>query len=277
MKKIVWLLVWFSLSACMALDENEQRVVVSIPQIKEKLPEVASNSKLPTGSKVFVIYAEERKVTTTTSVGATTNGRGSSNSYLKLPELYGRLERDLIKKGFRPVLANLINNDNLYMDSNLMLDRVASLGKSVNAEYTLLIRDAYVGYNAPIAWAKARGCNEVYVSPMLAYVDAVVLRNSTGEIMTSFSYDVTNMANSYNSREGTLYHYSRYEYYDYVEKRGFNLGNKWPSCEYGVDVDQSMPIDNLCWYHSDLNDCRIPQPAFDAYLKEMLGKLLSNI
>lgn len=70
-----------------------------------------------------------------------------------------------------------------------------------------------------------------------------LLNNSTGEVLTSFTYKMTNIESSYNNALTTLYNYSRYKYYDYVESRGFNLPTTdWPSCQYGVKHSKSIPV-----------------------------------
>lgn len=275
------------LSACAPLDKKEQKIEVPIPMMDYGEPEKATSQTMPKGSKIFVIYAQENtknniSVAVSSSIvvsdGAVYIGSscsGCSTSHLTYRSFQGEVERQLINKGFKPTFANLINNDKLYMDSHIMLDRVASLGKSVNAPYTLLIRDAYIGYGEAIAWSKPRGCGKAIVSPLIANLDAILLNNNTGEIMTSFSYKMTNIENSYNSKPATLYHYSRHKYYDYVENRGFNMpGSDWPSCHFGV-THQPEQYDNLCWGTS--NDCKVPENTFKTYRNKTISELISGL
>lgn len=277
------------ITSCAPLSTEEQKIEVDIPILKYGEPETATSQKIPINSKIFVVYAQENPSKNNISVSSSvviSNGSvyigsacsGCSSSQLTYSSFQGEIERNLINKGFRPTFANLINNDKLYMDSNIMLDRVASLGKSVNAPYTLLVRNAYIGYGNSIARVSSRGCNSVYVYPLIAHVDAILLNNSTGEILTSFSYKMTNIEDSYNSKPATLYMYSRYKYYDYVERRGFNFPNTdWPSCQYGVK-HYSLQYDNLCWGNrSNGNDCEIPDNTFKAYRSKVLQTLINNL
>lgn len=274
--------------ACAPLDKEKQLLEVSIPILKHGEPEKATSSNVPKGSKIFVVYAQENRSNNHVSVTSrvvVNNGsvyigsscQGCSKSHLTYQAFQGDVERKMIENGFKPTFANLINNDKLYMDSRIMLDRVASLGKSVNAPYTLLIRDAYIGYGNSIAYAKAAGCDSyARVYPLVANIDAILLNNSTGEVLTSFTYKMTNIEDSYNSNPATLYNYSKYKYYDYVERRGFNLPTTdWPSCRYGVKHSNAQ-YDNLCWSHTG-NGCVIPDNTFRAYRSKIVTELIKSL
>lgn len=273
-------------TACAPLSSEKLKPEVSIPILKYGEPEIATLQKIPVNSKIFVIYAQENPSENNISVSSNvviSNGSvyigsgcaGCSTSHLTYNAFQGDIERNLINKGFRPTFANLINNDKLYMNSTIMLDRVASLGKSVNAPYTLLIRNAYIGYGNSIANVYSRGCNKVSAYPLIANLDAILLNNSTGEILTSFSYKMTNIEDSYNSKPSTLYLYSRYKYYDYIERRGFNFPTTdWPSCQYGV-THQPSQYDNLCW--GEDNSCEIPDNTFKAYRSKVIKALINSL
>lgn len=290
MYKLLQILPFASLAtlvACAPLDNNEQKVQVSIPIQQFGEVEKASSQSIPSSSKIFVVYAQENSKNYSISVSSNvvvsggsvyigSSCEGCSQSSLSYSSFQGDLERKLINRGLKPTFANLINNDKLYMDSRIMLDRVASLGKSVDAPYTLLVRDAYIGYNNRIASVQARGCNLVNVYPLVANIDAILLNNSTGEILTSFTYKITNIENSYNSKPATLYQYSRYKYYDYVENRGFNFPmTDWPSCQYGVE-HQAMQYDNLCWSHTG-NNCAIPDNTLKIYRTKLISELVKSL
>lgn len=284
--KILPLVASFSLIACAPLSDKDQKVEARIPILKYGEPEKATSQRIPNASKVFVVYAQENAkgsrisissnvVVSDGSVYIGSSCSGCSPSHLSYRAFQGEIERQLIQRGLKPTFANLINNDKLYMDSRIMLDRVASLGKSVNAPYTLLVRDAYIGYGSNITWVRARGCNTVYAHPLVANIDAILLNNDTGEILTSFTYKMTNMEDSYNSKPATLYQYSRYKYYDYVEQRGFNLPTTdWPSCQYGVK-HEPVQFDNLCWGES--NGCIIPENTFKAYRSKLISELIKSL
>lgn len=277
-----------AITACAPLDKENQLVEVNIPILKYGEPEKATSQNIPKGSKIFVVYAQENTSGNNVSVSShvvVSNGsvyigsscNGCSKSHLTYQAFQGDVERKMIENGFKPTFANLINNNKLYMDSRIMLDRVASLGQSVNAPYTLLIRDAYIGYGNSISYVRAAGCNDyVKVYPLIANIDAILLNNSTGEVLTSFTYKMTNIEDSYNSNPATLYNYSRYKYYDYVERRGFNLPTTdWPSCEYGVKHSQAQ-YDNLCWSHTG-NGCSIPDNTFKAYRSKIVSELIKSL
>lgn len=289
MKKIYTiLLISGIMTGCTTLDKDEQLVEVDVPILKYGEPEQATSQNVPKGSKIFVVYAQENASTNHVSVSSHVvvgNGSvyigsscsGCSKSHLTYQSFQGDVERKMIENGFKPTFANLINNDKLYMDSRIMLDRVASLGQSVNAPYTLLIRDAYIGYGNSIAYVRAAGCNDyAHVYPLVANIDAILLNNSTGEVLTSFTYKMTNIEDSYNSNPATLYNYSRYKYYDYVERRGFNLPTTdWPSCRYGVKHSKAQ-YDNLCWSHTG-NGCEIPDNTFRAYRSKIVSELIKSL
>lgn len=277
------------LFSCTGLSKNELIVETDVPMLSIATPDVASHGPIPAGSKIFVIYADEIQqpssfysssvIISDGSVNISTSSNQRTGTYLTPNELVGEFERRLINKGFRPTLANLINNDQLYMDSKIMLDRVASLGKSVNAPYTLLIRKASLHYSSnPTAYVRAIKCKKVSIHPLLGHINAVVLKNDSGEILTSVSYTFNNIENSINTQPMKLRQFSAYKYYDYVEGRYFNIpGSNWPACDYELTYERGF-LDNQCWgMNIGQTSCPLPIDTYKAYVNKLLSAVVDRL